>query len=297
MNNFNNFSSGNHETEQNPEHEKHLEHIRETYTFLIGGNDLEMNEIRRVLAENDIPLEDNDLHWGAKIEDYAGKQIDTIVGQGKIPIAIELAGAENLEGVEVIDHHNENSNKKASILQVLELLDIEPTVDQLFIAANDSGYIPEMQKLGKELGMSDQEIQDKIDEIRLKDRESQGITAEQELAAERALENLSVEQIGDHTLTIVRMEHSKCATITDRLFGQYDQLVIFSEDGETNFYGNGKVCRELQGNKIGVDENGYDKFDNFGGWTGGSLESGFWGGYVNPDEVLNQLGERIANLE
>ena len=291
--NFNLFNNKkHHEIESNPEHEKHLEAIRDTYTFLVGGNDLEMNEIRKVLADNNMPFEDKDLSWGASTENYSD-EIEQIKQQGKTPVAIELTGAENLENITVIDHHNENSDKKASILQLLEVLDIEPTQDQLFVAANDSGYIPEMKKLGLELGMNKEEIQEKIDEIRLRDRQYQGITMEQELAAERAIENLKIEKIGDHTLTTVNLEHSKSATVTDRLFGQYDQLVIYSDDGETNFFGKGDFCKKLQGEKIGVDENGYDKYDNLGGWSGGGSENGFWGGYADKDEIDRQLREMI----
>jgi hypothetical protein len=81
------------------------------------------------------------------------------------------------------------------------------------------------------------------------------------------------------------MAHSKCATVTDRLFGRYDQLLILSGDGEVNFYGDGAICTALK-----------EKFD---GWNGGSGlgqvgGSAFWGGYPNHDEVLDFVKKNLA---
>lgn len=111
-----------------------------------------------------------------------------------------------------------------------------------------------------------------IDKVRLQDRAAQGITKEQEEQAEKALESIEIQG----NLTIVKLQHSKCATITDRLYGRYKNLLIICEDGEIDFYGNGSVCLELQ--------------DKFRGWSGGQLpENGYWGGYVDKDEVVNFL--------
>ena len=61
--------------------------------------------------------------------------------------------------------------------------------------------------------------------------------------------------------------HSKCACYTDRLFGKYERLLVLSDDGEVNFYGDKKTIEEL--------------FATFKGWKGGDIEnnSGYWGGY------------------
>jgi len=52
----------------------------------------------------------------------------------------------------------------------------------------------------------------------------------------------------DGKLTVVKLAHSKGATITDRLFGKYQNLLILSGDGEVKFYGDGKICEDLKNN-------------------------------------------------
>jgi hypothetical protein len=115
---------------------------------------------------------------------------------------------------------------------------------------------------------------EEIAAVRLADRTAQGITPLQESIAEAAI--ASAQKYG--SLTVVRMSHSKCATVTDRLFGQCKNLLILSGDGEVNFYGEGALCASLK-----------EKVQ--GSWAGGSglgQEGGnaFWGGYPNQEEIL-----------
>lgn len=66
------------------------------------------------------------------------------------------------------------------------------------------------------------------------------------------------------------LPHSKTSTVTDRLYGKYDNLLITSGDGETNFYGTTETIQMLN-----------ERFP--GGWFGGQLGQGrgFWGGYAD----------------
>jgi len=89
--------------------------------FLIGGSDLEMLTIKRILTANGFAEGENmaDLHlqWGAKLSDYKeffnNKQ--TFVG-------IELTQDIDPPPYYInIDHHNENSHKSTSLEQVIEL--------------------------------------------------------------------------------------------------------------------------------------------------------------------------------
>ena len=146
-----------------------------------------------------------------------------------------------------------------------EILSVELTTLQKFVSANDKGYIPAMERLGKQLKLSNDEIEKLVIEVRALDRQCQGITKEQEEEAVRAIEGLTKERFKEGNLIIVRMSHSKCATVTDRLHGLYHNLLIISGDGETNFYGNGSVIRALQ--------------EKFGGWSGGDIihDNGYWG--------------------
>ena len=63
-------------------------------------------------------------------------------------------------------------------------------MDEQFVSANDKGYIPAMEKLGAELGLSAEDLQEIISNIRMRDREMQGVTPEQEAQAQEAVEKL-----------------------------------------------------------------------------------------------------------
>ncbi len=252
---------------------------KEKLHFFLGGKDLEMEAIKAILTEQHIPFTDGKLLWGASTSNYENK-IEEISEAGKIPVLIELTQDSKIpDNAIIIDHHNENASKPASILQVCQLLNIAPTRKMQLIAANDSGYIPAMLQMGAS--------QKEIDEIRLLDRKCQGITDEQEKEAERALANKKIQ----NGVTIVRMSHNKCAPVTDRLFDPQkpQNILILSEDGEVNYFGDGKLCEMLRGKAIGTKPASWDPtqtetiYDNFGGWTGGSGlgdENGtaFWGG-------------------
>lgn len=264
---------------------------KEDLHFFLGGKDLEMAAIKSLLEKENVAYSDAGLAWGASTSKY-GDEISKAAAEGKTPVLVELEVDSPLpENIINIDHHNARAGEPASILQVCETLGIQPTRQMQLIAANDSGYIPAMKAMGA--------TQDEINQIRLLDRRAQGITAEQEQEAERAI----AEKVEVYGVTVVRMKHSKTATVADRLFDEHkpQNLLIFSEDGEVNYFGNGLICKELQGNKTGKDENGYDTFDNFGGWNGGtglgkSNGTAFWGGYPNHADVLKFVINRSREL-
>ena len=245
--------------------------------FFLGGYDAEMLAIADACREAGVAIVDKHLGWGAAASAYS-EEIAQAVSEGKQAVLVELSlDIELPETAIVVDHHNENAGKPASILQVLDLLGIEPTRYQKLIAANDSGYIPAMLALGA--------TPEEIAEVRLADRAAQGISSEQEREAERAIAAAKTV----NGVTIVKMAHSKTATVCDRLFAQdkEQRLLILSEDGESNFFGNGELCRLLQGEDTGKKtEQGYTIYSHFGGWIGGNLpQSGFWGGYADQKEV------------
>ncbi|MBR5599143.1 MAG: hypothetical protein IKW39_03785 [Alphaproteobacteria bacterium] len=256
--------------------------------FFLGGSDLEMEVIKTILEKEGVNYSDANLGWdNANVSSYRD-EIEEVIKEGKTPVFVELRhDVEMPYNFIDVDHHNENANRPASVLQVADLLGLEKTRDMELIGANDSGYIPAMIKLGA----SDEEIA----RVRRRDRMAQGITEEQEKEAVRAL-NESTEVVDG--VTVVRMKHSKTATVSDRLFdmNKPQNLLIFSDDGEINYYGDGKLCQMLQGNKIGQKPAPWDSskmidvFDNFGGWTGGSGlgkagGSAYWGGYADFDKV------------
>lgn len=264
--------------------------------FFLGGNDLEMVTIKKLLDKEGAAYSDAGLSWGASTSKY-GDEIEKVAKEGKTPVIIELGIDSKLpENTINVDHHNENADKPASILQVCELLGVEPTREMQLVAANDSGYIPAMLAMGA--------TKEEVNKIRYQDRASQGITPEQEKQAEEAIAGAR-EVCG---VTFVRMPHSKTATVTDRLFNpdKPQNLAIFSADGEVNYFGPEDICRALQGNKTGERPAPWDPnqtevlYDHFGGWTGGAglgKEGGtaFWGGYPDHAKALEFILSK--NLE
>lgn len=243
----------------------------------LGGIDAEMLAIAAACREAGVAVCDKHLGWGAAASAYK-EEIAAAVSEGKTPVLIELSlDIELPANTVVVDHHNEQAGKPASILQVLSLLGQQPSRYQQLIAANDCGYIPGMLALGA--------TPEEVGEVRLADRAAQGITPEQEREAERAIAAATVV----NGVTIVKMAHSKTATVCDRLFSQdkEQRLLILSADGESNFFGNGELCLRLQGEDTGKKtEQGYTIYSHFGGWVGGNLpKSGFWGGYADQNEV------------
>ncbi len=244
------------------------------YKFFLGGRDLEMVRIAEILAEAGEHFADKGLGWGAKASAYT-EEIAAATADGLGVVLVELEIDITVpERTVIVDHHGDRAGEPASILQVASLVGVttKEWMKLKLIAANDSGYIPAMQAAGA--------TPEEIAEVRLADRAAQGITLEQEAEAERALGQ--VEVIG--RLTVVRMAHSKCATVTDRLFGQYDQLLILSADGEVNFFGQGDICADMK--------------ERFEGWNGGSGLGkadgiGYWGGYPNHDEALNFVRAKV----
>lgn len=249
-----------------------------------GGYDAEMVEIIDVCRKVGVEVVDSHLGWGAAASTYS-EEIAAAVSEGKQVVLVELAlDIELPETAIVVDHHNEMSSRPASILQVLALLGMDATRWQQLVAANDCGYIPAMLSMGA--------IPEEVAAVRLADRSAQGITPEQEAEAERAIGCREV----INGVTVVRMNHSKTATVTDRLFNseKEQRLLVLSEDGESNFFGPKKLCLLLQGEKTGKSTEGWDTYSHFGGWTGGGEAIGFWGGYANQDEVLDFVVKYFA---
>jgi len=243
------------------------------YMFMLGGADAEMFAIRELLEGVGAEYADRQLSWGASVDSYE-EEIAEALNAGKIPVCVELQGAETYgDQVITVDHHSygdiDYTNRPAAILQVCKLLGVEPNRHQQLIAANDSGYIPGMLAMGA--------TPEEVAEIRKLDRAAQGITSAQEAEAERAL------QVREHAdgVTIVRMEHSKCAPVTDVLFGtkDADSLLIVCGDGERDYFGNGAICQRL-----------IEAFPT--GWAGGSglgdaEGTAFFGCYdVTEEELL-----------
>ncbi|OHB20796.1 MAG: hypothetical protein A2854_04210 [Parcubacteria group bacterium RIFCSPHIGHO2_01_FULL_56_18] len=255
------------------------------YAFFLGGKDAEMVRIADVLGGGGEKFADADLGWGAKASAY-GIKIAEAAETGFIPVLVELEVDIDLpQGTVVVDHHGERSAEPASILQVLALLDRKPSRWDELVAANDSGWFHGLQAIGA--------TREEMALVRQADRVAQGITPAHEREAERAL-TASREMAG--AVRVIRMAHSKCATVGDRLAingveaGRTMTIpayLVLSEDGEANFSGDGATAAAL-----------HVAFP--GGWVGGAGlgqadGSAYWGGYpADLEAVVAFLRERTG---
>lgn len=245
------------------------------YKFLIGGQDLEMIEICKLLSKFDLQYINNELNWAnAKLSSYSSyfNDIDYFVG-------IELTEdiSRPLNYIE-IDHHNNNKHKPSSLLQIIDLLkedmgiDVEISREISLIAANDSGYIPAMEAINA--------TKEEINDIRLRDRKAQGVTEEDELRAQKSIDN-NLETIKG--VTVVNSLTTKFSTITDRLY-PYKQLLIYT-DNELTYYGTGvdKLVLKYE-----------DLIKNKKAYTGGG-DSGYFGiNYATDKKLINNILKIIA---
>jgi len=243
-------------------------------------NDGEAVQIAKILKNENIKTLITKQGWGASwsgLEPEIKKEIENYKNKNYKIFGVELQGSAP-EGVENIDHHrydgDDRSNEKSSLEQVAELIGYKLTLYDQFVAENDKGFIPAMLTLAKNKNLDKKETQKMIEKVRLQDRAAQGITPEQEEIAEKAIQEAEVSD----RLTVVRMSHSKTATVCDRLFGRYKNLLILSEDGEVNFFGEKRVIERLSSLVKGS-------------WSGGDLDydNGFWGGYPQDLNVEKEV--------
>ena len=248
-------------------------------------NDGEAVQIAKILKYKNVKTLITKQGWGASwdnLEPEIKKEIEELKNKNFKIFGVELQGSAP-EGVENIDHHrydgDDRTNEFSSLEQVAKLVGHRLSLFEEFISANDKGFIPAMLALAKTKNLSEKETQKLINKVRLQDRAAQGITPEQEEIAEKAIQEAEVSD----RLTVVRMSHSKTATVCDRLYGGYKNLLVISDDGEVNFFGSREVIKKLS-----------DLVK--GSWSGGDFEhnNGFWGGYPQDLDVEKEVKKLLG---
>ena len=241
------------------------------YFFLLGGHDLEMEEIGKILEEKKGKFADRKLEWGARLSDYNDILNDTEHFIG-IELTIDIEAPLHFI---VIDHHNEKSSNPSSIEQVAEILNIKLNRWRQLVAANDHGYIRAMEDMGATL--------EEIRQIRLADRKAQGVTEADEFLAEESIHNNLLVTGG---ITVVKSGTSRFSAITDRLYPA-EKLLIYNQNA-LNYYGTGagKLTEAFSG-LIAKGE----------GYSGGGSD-GFFGIAKNalPIDDLIKMKEKIILL-
>ncbi len=193
----------------------------------------------------------------------------------------------------VVDHHGDRAGEPASVLQILRILAearglrISPATRRWveLVAAHDARYVRGLEALGASM----EETRRVLDAA----RHSGGITPEQEAEAERAL---AVPEERAGATRVIRMAHSKCATVTDRLYGSWlggqENLLVLSSDGEVNYFGSAGIRTALM-ERFPEAPAPWNPTTTAKSWIGGDPQGGgYWGGYPDHEEVLDFLSAR-----
>ncbi|MCT7550862.1 magnesium transporter CorA family protein [Aliarcobacter butzleri] len=189
--------------------------------FFLGGKDLEMNEIEKILSSKNEKFENKNLSWGAKLSFYKEE-----LEKYKNDESITIYGIELEKDIEIsndyieIDHHGKNDDKPSSLEQIAEILNIDLTKEQKLIAANDSRYICGMKNLCA--------TQDEIENIRKLDRKIQGVTQEDE--------ELAKESINDSMDRYIYSKTPYFSAVSDEVYFKFPNYVIYNDE-KIVFYG------------------------------------------------------------
>lgn len=231
------------------------------FRFFLGGQDLEMVTIAELLREKVAvdAIIDKTLAWGAKASHYAS-EIEAAAEAGLTPVLVELSRdiALPADAIE-IDHHGERTGEPCSLRQVFDLIQLQEedwTRRFALIAANDTGHVEAMRRMGASV--------QEIEQVRADDRAAQGVTPEEERLGRAALAKARVELEG--TLLVVDLPHGRSATVMDPLAIASDHRdVLILSPTMTQFFGAGPRIMTLDA-----------AFP--GGWRGGELpQRGYWG--------------------
>jgi len=255
------------------------------FRFLLGGRDLEMIEIRRLLQVHAQGcFHDRRLAWGAALSAYREELLDAL-RRGDTPVSIELADDLPLELFDrgrmvVVDHHGPlaGHDKPTSIEQVFGLLGLPAeawTRHLALVAANDRAHVAGMRALGATPA--------EIAEIRAADRAAQGVGDADEAEAVQAIGARRQEG----RLTIVETRSRTSSAIADRMLPEmggpgFERLLVVMPDTLAVF-----------GDGIAVDALAH-AFP--GSWWGGDLPfAGYWGmqASVQRDSLLHKLVAKL----
>jgi hypothetical protein len=246
--------------------------MKKKYVFFLGGYDAEMVTIKAIFGTEKIPYFDKHLNWGASLSDY--KEELKALSKGEIPVFIELClDISYPHQAIIIDHHNERAGKdqKTSIEQAAELLGLKLNRRQRLISANDRGHVIAM----KAMGATCKEIR----EIRAFDRQCQGVTKDDETAAEISIQNHS-ENLTPDSIYIKSLTE-KASPLLDRLYETYKHIFVVTPSKQLHYFGPGEMIQRLERiyKKMKISRPGLIF------WKGGYLpDKGFFGSKATLDK-------------
>ena len=275
--------------------------------FLLGGRDLEMMTIKRILEENDFYVVDKGLDWSdAKLCRYK-KELERYSSDRYLIYGIELQeeDVDRLpENYVRIDHHNELQDGPSALEQVAEIIGHQLTEEEQLIAENDKGYYPGMEKFLSEKypEMSIEERRARMDDIRRKDRMAQGVDMKEDEKACRAISLLlrdeaqgvdtkakekeiviSLHRQGDYTLIITDLKNF--SPICDAMWPYVKLLVCRPVEGEVSLCYYGKDAQQSLAEFV-------NKYPDMDTYSGGGPD-GYWG--ISDKEIpLDKLFEIVT---
>ena len=246
--------------------------------FLLGGADLEMQTIKAVLQKTDCLIVDKGLTWGSASVCAYSDELNLYSSKAYEIYGIEL----NQDGTSLpknytrIDHHNDLQHQRSALEQVADILNFQLSEQEELIAENDKGSYLAMDKYlsAKYPQMSDEQKSSIMNDIRQKDRTAQGVSANDELIAEKIV---SEQKYYTNSFSVfVDAGQLNCySPLVDRLW-PYDRLVVYN-DSESNtelcFYGR-DASAVLKLVKMEFSGRLKDKPDVT--YSGGG-ENGYWG--------------------
>ena len=189
--------------------------------FLLGGHDLEMLTIKELLLKQGFKegehIFDKHLSWEEAVLSAYQEEIKAHTRKRIYAIELRYKKEDELYGeyqdeIEIIDHHNELSDNPTSLEQIIELLEIEDKLDSKtkshydLVAANDRDYIDGLKCIGA--------TDAKIEWIRRKDREAQGVTKSDEKSAKNDVRSRKEK----HGIVTICATTEKFGAITDELY-------------------------------------------------------------------------------
>ena len=193
--------------------------------FLLGGCDLEMARIKKILDKYSIKYYNKNLKWGAKLSDYK----DVLNNKD------HFFGIELIKDIKPpkyyteIDHHNKKKNKQSALFQVLKILNIKPKKIDYLIDANDRGHIKLMKKITKN--------EKYIKWIRKLDRAAQGVTPIEEAAAKE----IKPKKVGE--ISVVYFPYPYFSPVVDNL--NFKKLLIYNDNHITYYTTSSKEIENL----------------------------------------------------
>lgn len=254
--------------------------------FLLGGHDLEMLEIRRLL-ERHAPdaFTDHGLRWGAQLSDYR-HEIQRLIAEGQTPVAVELGDDmpkrwTARRHLVAVDHHGPRAgaDQPSALAQVFKLLALPRrrwTRRHALVAANDIGHVAGLRSMGAS--------RSEVLRIRREDRRAQGVSANDEAEALRAIAG----RLEDGALTTVETRSTTSSAIADLMLpemggpGYANLLVVMPE--QVAFFGDGRVVRAMAER-------------HRRSWSGGALpKTGFWGAEARSERRRRSFIREIASL-